>query len=114
MKVLYHILAVYMTALLLLPCADIVEKDRWQSPTHSKVRDHDTSHDHDQSDKEDFCSPFCLCKCCGMVGGIVLQRSVHNLAKAETFDLSKPGAHYLSIFQSRYFGTIWQPPKTNA
>ncbi|WP_068599335.1 DUF6660 family protein [Vaginella massiliensis] len=112
MKVFYSILAIYMMTVFLMPCTDMYEKDNFQNHNHSEELTHQGSHDHQE--KPDICSPFCLCGCCGMVSGIVLQWNVYNLVKAKTFELSKPEIYYKSIFIPCYFGKIWQPPKVNA
>lgn len=110
MKVFSSILALFMMALFLMPCADMYEKDVFNNQEYSTEITHQDTHDHTESD---LCTPFCLCGCCGMVSGVVLQWNVYSLVK-KTFDLSKPKVYYKSIFISRYLGEIWQPPKINA
>ena len=87
------------------------EKESFQNHIHSEELAHKASHEHQET--TDMCSPFCLCDCCGMVSGIVLQWNVYSLVK-KTFDLSKPKVYYKCTFISRYLGEIWQPPKINA
>ncbi len=111
MKILSSILALYMTVLFVMPCADRYDKEVRNDQEHATERTHQDTHDHTGSD---LCTPFCLCSCCGMVSGIVLQWNVFNIGKANTFDLSKPKVYYKSIFIPHYFGEIWQPPKINA
>lgn len=111
MKYFFYILAIYMMAVFLAPCADVFEKEAFQNHNHSEELAHKKSHDHQK--KTDKCSPFCLCGCCGIVSGIVLQLDHYNFGKAKTFDLSKPAIYYNSLFVSRYLGEIWQPPKVN-
>jgi len=112
MKVFSYILALYMVVLFIMPCADMYERESFQNHNHSEELVHQDSHDH--SEAKDICSPFCLCGCCGMVSGIVLQWNVYNLVKAKTFDLPKPTVYYTSILISRDLERIWQPPKINA
>lgn len=112
MKVFYSILAIYMMTVFLMPCTDMYEKDNFQNHNHSEELTHQGSHDHQET--TDMCSPFCLCGCCGIVSGIVLQCNVYSLVKAKTFDLSKPKVYYKCTFISHYLGKIWQPPKINA
>ena len=112
MKVFSSILALFMMALFVMPCADMYEKNVFNIQEHSTELTHQGSHDHQET--TDMCSPFCLCGCCGIVSGIVLQWNVYNLVKAKTFELSKPEIYYKSIFIPCYFGKIWQPPKINA
>ncbi|WP_262245836.1 DUF6660 family protein [Parapedobacter soli] len=111
MKVFSSILALFMMALFLMPCADIYEKNVFNNQEHSTEITHQDTHDHTESD---LCTPFCLCGCCGIVSGVVLQWNIFNIGKIKSFDLSKPKVYYKSIFISRYLGEIWQPPKINA
>lgn len=86
------------------------EKNVFNNQEYSTEITHQDTHDHTESD---LCTPFCLCGCCGMVSGVVLQWNVYSLVK-KTFELSKPEIYYKSIFIPHYFGKIWQPPKINA
>ena len=112
MKVFFSILAIYMMAVFLMPCTDMYEKESFQNHNHSEELAHKASHDHQE--KPDMCSPFCLCGCCGMVSGIVLQESLSDLGKLIDLDLSTFVTYYKPVFIPRYFGEIWQPPKINA
>lgn len=100
-----------MMVLFIMPCADMYEKDVFNNHEHSTEITHQDNHEHTDSD---LCTPFCLCGCCGIVSGVVLQWNVFNIGKAKTFDLSKPKVYYKSTFISHYLGGIWQPPKINA
>lgn len=100
-----------MMAVLILPCADAFETNDFQQHKHSEhLTEKETQ---DQNKETDFCSPFCLCHCCGVVSGVVLQKHVFSLEKVKIFDLTKPEIFYNPIFISRYLGEIWQPPKKN-
>lgn len=101
-----------MMVLFIMPCADMYEKDNFLNHNHSEELTLQGSHDHQET--TDMCSPFCLCGCCGVVSGVVLQWNIFDIGKAKTFDLSKPKMYYKTIFIPRYFGEIWQPPKINA
>ena len=109
MKFFTVIFSIYILALSVMPCSDAYNDCK----DNTEFSDNSQSHSH-KSDTNDICSPFCLCDCCGMVSGIVLQWNVYNLVKAKTFELSKPEIYYKSIFIPCYFGKIWQPPKINA
>lgn len=111
MKVFSSILALYMMVLFIMPCADMYEKDVFNNHEHSTEITHQDNHEHTDSD---LCTPFCLCGCCGIVSGVVLQWNVPNIGKPKTFDLSKPKIYYKPTFISHYLGGIWQPPKINA
>ena len=111
MKVFSSILALFMMALFVMPCADMYEKNVFNIQEHSTEITHQDNHEHTDSD---LCTPFCLCGCCGIVSGIVLQWNVYSLVKAKTFDRSKPKVYYKCTLISHYLGGIWQPPKINA
>ncbi|WP_149912585.1 DUF6660 family protein [Sphingobacterium cavernae] len=109
MKVFFSILAIYMMAVFLMPCADTFEKETFQHNDYSEQ----SQHSHDNSETKDFCSPFCLCNCCGTVSGVVFYWKI-SFSEIKTFELSKPNPQYISQFIPRYFGKIWQPPQINA
>ena len=110
MKVFSYIMALYMMVLFIMPCVDMYQKDVHDHLT--EIAHQDNTHDH--SETQDLCTPFCLCGCCGIVSGVVLQWSVFDIGKAKTFGLSKAKVYYKTVFIPRYFGEIWQPPKINA
>lgn len=117
MKVFSSILALYMMVLFMTPCSDTYEKQTVRFQEYSTEITHEHNHDsynHDHSETKDFCTPFCLCSCCGTVSGIVLQWNTHNFNHVKPFELFKTKEFYKSTFIPRYFGEIWQPPKINA
>lgn len=59
MKYLAFILAIYIFALNLAPCAD---NDSSGNTTHIEISE--GFNDDHQHEKSDFCSPFCICQCC--------------------------------------------------
>lgn len=112
MKVFYSILALYMMALFITPCADLYKKDVSQDRNHSTQIAHQNNDNH--SETTDLCTPFCLCDCCGVMSSVDHQLNVFNIGKIKSFDLSKSKVYYKSVFIPHYFGKIWQPPKINA
>lgn len=101
-----------MMVLFIMPCADMNEKDVIHNHEHSTEISHQDAHN--RTETQDLCTPFCVCGCCGIVAGVVLQWNIFEIGKAKTFDLSKPTVYYKTVFIPHYFGEIWQPPKINA
>lgn len=100
-----------MMVLFIVPCADAYENNLVAES--SQFNKTNNLNDHDHAERQDLCTPFCLCGCCGIVSGIVLQLNTFNIEKIKTFDFSKTKVYYKTILIPRYFGEIWQPPKVN-
>lgn len=113
MRFFSSILAFYMTVLFLTPCADTLEKDELLLGTHSTATSHD-HHDHSDPGEMDLCSPFCVCGCCGLISGIVLQEYLPSLTLVTPIELPRVITYYRSTFVPPYLGEIWQPPKMNS
>jgi hypothetical protein len=110
MKVFYTILALYMMALFITPCADLYKKDLSQDRNNSTQIVHQNNYNHQEA--TDFCTPFCLCDCCGTMSSVDIQWNVFTIDKIDSFTSSK--VYYKPVFIPRYFGKIWQPPQINA
>lgn len=99
---LKFLLSLYFLVLSCLPCADAEAMD-FNDCTVSEHHSDGTHHD-------DFCSPFCICSCCGSVvfsqQNPVFLDAVHLPVISEN---KIPG--YDSVFISSFFHNIWQPPK---
>lgn len=113
MKAFFTILAIYMMAVFLMPCADTFQKDAFQNNkvTHEAAA---KEHNHEHSETADLCSPFCVCNCCGTVPGMVFTISTISFLQIDKPVLSKETPHYTSQFIPHYFGEIWQPPQITA
>lgn len=111
MKVFSSILALYTLVLFMMPCADTYGKDISLRNDRSSEITHQDNHDHTET--SDLCTPFCLCGCCGLVSGVVLQWAVADIGRIKSFDLSKPKTYHKPVSIPCYFGDIWQPPKIN-
>lgn len=103
-KFLKIILSVHFLLLSCMPCAD-AETSNYNNSGPEWV--HSVKHHHD-----DFCSPFCICSCCGSV--------VISHPQVESFEFFHPNfipeqktAGYEFAFISNFTGNIWQPPKIN-
>ncbi|MGV3762131.1 DUF6660 family protein [Parapedobacter sp.] len=104
MRILFTLLAMYMLAVFLIPCAD-----RYGVQI---AEYHQDSHDH--TNETDMCSPFCLCNCCGAVSAVAFQWNGISFSEIKAIELTKPNPPYISQFIPYYIGEIWQPPKINA
>lgn len=111
MKTLLTLLAFYMLALQMMPCADMFGRELL-GYSQNAVASVD-SNTHDEAGDNDLCPPFCLCNCCGMISGILLHRNAFNLKKARSFAVELT-TYYKPNFTPGYAGDIWQPPKFNA
>lgn len=113
MKALFTILAIYMMAVFLMPCADAFQKDVLQNNNAAHVTS-DKEHNHDHSETADLCSPFCVCNCCGTVPVMFFSLNTIKFLQINKSVLSKETPHYTSQFIPNYFGEIWQPPQITA
>jgi hypothetical protein len=95
------LLAFYLLTLILLPCKDICD-----ARDHVSTMSIEQTHDHHE-EKQDLCSPFCVCSCCGT--SITYFSSV-----AINFIYWGTGENFSPFSQSQitdFYYTIWQPPK---
>ena len=106
-KHLCHIFVLYFIALILMPCTDIHASDP-ASFGGSITADHDGC----PYEKEtDFCSPFCLCSCCGQIVLVTIsdkdQARKPNMliVESELISTDTPS------FQSEYLDRLFHPPK---
>lgn len=109
MKVFSPLLALYMMAVFLVPCADTLAETAFQDHNHSEELVHQNSHDAPET--ADLCSPFCICTCCGTISGIVFRWKAIGFPEVKEVAVSKPSIGYISQFTGHYFGEIWHPPK---
>ncbi|MGO3807035.1 MAG: DUF6660 family protein [Sphingobacterium sp.] len=110
-RVLCSILAIYLQAVFLVPCADSYGTETSSLADHANESTHAGEHDHSQT--ADMCSPFCQCNCCGTVLGGVFHWEGISFSELQTIELTSRVPHYVSPFVPRYVGEIWQPPKIN-
>ena len=90
-----------------MPCTDIHAAELFQ-PVKNQIT---SNHDSCPHEKEtDFCSPFCICSCCGQTSLIVQDRIsshkvfVGSFKDAVAFDFE---AHW----PSEYLDRLFHPPK---
>lgn len=101
-----------MMAVFLMPCADSFgTEDFSASNTIANSIDHQT---HDHTETEDFCSPFCLCNCCGIAKIVDFRWNAYQFDDVKIVELTIIKPEYVSQFVSHYLGEIWQPPQLNS
>lgn len=108
MKLLNHILSIYLVALSCLPCADMEAKSAAHKAVEITSNHDEKSHNHDK--ENDLCSPFCSCNCCGS--------QIVSYFKITTFSFNIVSKNirtqlpsYTPKFISNFYGSIWQPPQ---
>ncbi|MFZ4260781.1 DUF6660 family protein [Sphingobacterium sp. HJSM2_6] len=110
MKIFSSIMAIYMLVLFLIPCSDSFEQDALNYPTNSQELSDQGVHQH--KEHSDFCSPFCVCGCCGVLSAVFHHWNFNTFDfKVKSFDLPKTEASYSFIYIPSYMAEIWQPPQ---
>jgi hypothetical protein len=109
MRIIAFILSIFVLSMAIMPCEDGMDDAIFENTSQSHFDDQ--SHNHAQ-DKEDGCTPFCICTCCGT--NIVLNFSFPPLISEinQCFLSEKVKINfYNTTFISDFYGNIWQPPK---
>lgn len=106
MKSAAFILSIYILLLTTIPCADSGEKCQDVSGNCAISQTHNFSHGHSE-EKNDSCSPFCVCNCCHVS---VLITSIIYFSKSTEVLENFMQSFYKEI-TSQYNCSIWQPPK---
>lgn len=102
MKILSVIMSVIILALSFVPCADNNSVN--QSQEISLHQDSDNHQHH-----SDFCSPLCVCSCCGT---IVAQIEGQADFEIKTYEIYSSQENLLKPrFPSDISFSIWEPPK---
>jgi hypothetical protein len=104
MKFFTLIFFVYILALSILPCGDQRDCNQTeQSSVTTAVANHE-KHSH----KQETCTPFCICTCCGSVFS-----TLHYFANLSLFVpiFSNQLPVYQNDFAREIYFNIWQPPK---
>jgi hypothetical protein len=101
-KIILYLFSFYIILLSCLPCVDAES-----NLSHDKVTITDSSqHHHDN----DFCSPLCICNCCGTPGFAYDTIPTYTFFSIPNL-IDKKTPEYQSISTSNFFGSIWQPPQ---
>ncbi|MEI6747542.1 MAG: DUF6660 family protein [Bacteroidales bacterium] len=102
MKLSSFILALYLLALMAIPCIDVQRHESMNQIEFS--RQSQNTHHHSDADN---CSPFCTCNCCAT--SVIFQEFPVQLT---CFSFStKQHFHFRSENFSGPPASIWQPPK---
>ncbi|MFV0540533.1 MAG: DUF6660 family protein [Aestuariibaculum sp.] len=105
MKVITFILATYIFALNLVPCADgVLPSDEVKTELSQAHNHHD--HDHQEPDK---CSPFCHCNCCNHIQIVHFNVNYNNYFTVT--DISTKDTFYICGTEKQYNTTLLQPPQ---
>jgi len=106
MKYFTSILAIYITALAIVPCSDgnIVGCSTDFNKEHIELKDHiDHSHDHEDDD----CTPFCTCICCGSLISMPIT-NIFFLGRIDLLSIYR--FDYSFNYSLDYSNTVWHPP----
>ncbi len=104
-KLYVYFMAIHILILGLVPCSDM----HTEYKDISKKNEFTQNHNHEE-DKDDECSPFCICACCGNSISI-LNFEPLNISKLLNFFINQKVAFGKFSFICSFFGNIWQPPK---
>lgn len=100
MKLFCLLLAFYTIGIAIAPCNHVHDHSEAAAITVSGAQDH-----HDE--KNDICSPFCICACCQTVASVVNFYHSHLASPVASSVFSSPAKDFISA----PFFAIWQPPK---
>lgn len=103
MRILAFILCIYITALSVVPCTDGMS----QNSNHSDIEVSTTEHDHNHSDHQDNCTPFCVCACCGTM---ITLPTVQPLVMSRIVISTDYLFHYTFDYSVDYSEEVWHPP----
>ena len=103
MRLLAFILCIYITALSVVPCTDGMPQTSNPSDTEISAAEHD----HNHSDHQDHCTPFCVCACCG---SIVTLPTVQDLVENKVAISTDYLFHYNFDYSFDYNEGVWHPP----
>lgn len=107
MKLIRLILAFYFTALLIVPCNDVKAKSSFNDSFRVSMNVKD-SH---SKEKNDNCSPLCMCNCCHITVASLKAGPVLEDPKIDKAYLSKKIHFKKNDFAYLVYDQIWQPPK---
>lgn len=103
MKYFWVVFGIYIIILSATPCKD--EETCNTSKTSQESKKHDSQNEH----KNEACSPFCQCNCCGS-GGFKFETFSSALATPYQ-PIQDKILSFQSLFVSQFVAKIWQPPK---
>ena len=104
MKLMPLLLSIYLLSLSFLYCNDEKDAIIISNVISAVSNTQDGDHQHDF----EYCTPFCICSCCGIF------LNIDNLATYNLADISFYSEELFiadDIFNSNLYYSIWQPPK---
>lgn len=104
MRLLTHILLLFVLAVSVIPCSsmdDCCDDEIEQSACHD-----------DHEEESQSCTPFCVCSHCSNVGFV--WENPNFYIPFQTTQTTLLATEYRSQFSSSYFHSFWQPPKLKA
>lgn len=105
MKFFTIIFSIYLLALSVMPCADMMECKHQSEKSVSPFAAN--NHEKHSGDSEQ-CTPFCICNCCGQTCNSEFN-SNHIAVFENPVEQNFPV--YTSAFVPEVYFNIWQPPK---
>ncbi|MCB9255672.1 MAG: hypothetical protein H6579_00930 [Chitinophagales bacterium] len=103
MRILAFILCIYIATLSVVPCTDYVPQTTHSSNTEVSTGDHD----HNHSDHQDSCTPFCVCACCGTM---ITMPTLQPLVQARVVISTDYLFYYTLDYSFDYNEGVWHPP----
>jgi len=103
MRMLALILSFYITVLSIVPCSD----NSPNNTIHSNIEVSTSKHDHNHSDHQDDCTPFCACTCCG---SFVIEPINHFLIDNKIVISSDCLFCYSFNYVFDFYEVAWHPP----
>lgn len=109
MKYFCYIFSLYFLALSVMPCSDIHDMNSSAGTELASISADE--HSNCPHEKQDFCSPFCDCACCGMT--INFQVAFHFTTKFPSIPLPivSENFSYQSPNSLQYLQAVFQPPQ---
>ncbi len=90
-----------------MPCADIHAAESFQPVKNQIASDHDSC----PHEKEtDFCSPFCICSCCGQTN-LIMQDRIHIHKLHIVCSKDSVAINIEAHLSSEYLDRLFHPPK---
>ena len=99
-KIVSGLLAIYMLALVFMPCMDMCDSQHHAITTIQSAQEHHEA-------KNDICSPFCTCNCCASFVVIINVATLSTLFQSAVKDFPD----YETPFNSTLPVDHWRPPK---
>ncbi|WP_228443006.1 DUF6660 family protein [Chryseobacterium nematophagum] len=106
MNLFRFILALYFMVLTVMPCQDVHKQS-----SSSKMDFTLNMEEPHSRDKEDICSPLCICNCCQIAAtAFKMQKLIEFPEQIQTYFSTKI-LFQKNNFAYQMYDHIWQPPK---